>query len=201
MPRSKQPAKSAAAVLTDESYEIEVDTPEVASTPKTQKRPRQVPTKEVVSTGFESILTMIDEELLRIKEEREPALKGTTRFLRSVAQRMRALSKQASRVMKQKGTKTRKATGNCGFEKPVPISTELAKFCQWAPEELKSRVDVTKYICNYIAEHSLQNPADRREIRPDNKLKKLLGYSPKPDEVLRYYNIQSCLKQKNHFPK
>ena len=103
--------------------------------------------------------------------------------------------------MKQKSPKKRKAPGNGGFEKPVPISSELARFCHWSDEDLKSRVDVTKFICDYIAEHNLQNPDDRRQIRPDNKLKKLLGYDPKKQDVLRYYTIQTCLKDRGHFLK
>jgi chromatin remodeling complex protein RSC6 len=201
MPRTNQPANSAAAALPDETYDTQSDTPDTTNLTQKQRRPRQIPTKEGVVAGFDSIITTIEGELQRIKEVREPVPKGTTKFLRSVAQQVKALCKQASRVMKEKGPKTRKVVSNCGFEKPVPISTELAKFCQWEPDQLKSRVDVTKYICKYIADHNLQNPDDRRQIRPDNKLKRLLGYDSRQDDVLRYYNIQSCLKQKNHFPK
>ncbi len=200
MPRAKQLTK-AAAVHQDDDQSDAPGTPDTTEPTQKQPRSRQTPTKEGVAAGFDNIVTMIDDELQRIKETREPVPKGTTKFLRGVVQQIKALSKQANRVMKQKGPKTRKAASNCGFEKPVPISTELAKFCQWAPNELKSRVDVTKYICKYISDHNLQNPEDRRQIRPDNKLKKLLGYDPKQDDVLRYYNIQTCLKQKNHFPK
>lgn len=196
MPQTKQLTKAAA--LQDDDQSDAPETPD--TTEQKQPRSRQTPTKEGVTEGFDNIVTMIDNELQRIKETREPVPKGTTKFLRSIVQQIKALSKQANRVMKKKGPKTRKAS-NCGFEKPVPISSELAKFCQWAPHELKSRVDVTKYICKYISDHNLQNPEDRRQIRPDNKLKKLLGYDPKHDDVLRYYNIQTCLKQKNHFPK
>ncbi len=198
MAHIKQLTKAAALQDDDQS-----DAPETPDTTElTQKKPRshQTHTKEGVTDGFDNIVTMIDDELQRIKEAREPVPKGTTKFLRSVVQQIKALSKQANRVMKKKGPKTRKAS-NCGFEKPVPISAELARFCQWAPNDLKSRVDVTKYICKYISDHNLQNPEDRRQIRPDNKLKKLLGYDPEHGDVLRYYNIQTCLKQKNHFPK
>ena len=191
MPNSKQ------ALAAEEPCETETITPDPAKT----RRTRQVVTKETVEQGFEDIVTSITEELQRIKQTREPVPRGTTKFLRGIAQKLKQLSKHATRVMKQKTAKTRKTTSNCGFEKPVTISTELAKFCQWSADDLKSRVDVTKYICKYIEDHNLQNPDDRRQILPDNKLKKLLGYDPKKQDVLRYYDIQSCLKQKNHFPK
>ena len=76
----------------------------------------------------------------------------------------------------------------------------MAKFTGWNATELKSRVDVTKYLCNYIKEHNLQNPEDKRQIIPDAKLAKLIKYdSKKENEPLRYYSLQRFLKP--HFLK
>ena len=106
--------------------------------------------------------------------------------------------------MKQKPSKIKKLTErnntNSGFLKPVSISKEMSTFAGWKPDELHSRVDVTKYICNYIKENNLQNPDDKRQITPDAKLKKLLNYTVKDGEPpLKYYSLQTYLKQ--HFPK
>jgi chromatin remodeling complex protein RSC6 len=104
------------------------------------------------------------------------------------------------RVIKPKKTQSQRTTTNSGFLKPVMISGEMANFTGWNPKELRSRVEVTKYICDYIKEHNLQDPTDRRQIKPDSKLQKLLGYNPKTsDQALRYYSLQTHLKQ--HFPK
>jgi hypothetical protein len=68
------------------------------------------------------------------------------------------------------------------------------------PDDLKSRVDVTKFLCNYIRENNLQNPTDKRQIVPDAKLSKLIKYdSKKESEPLRYYSLQKFLKP--HFMK
>jgi hypothetical protein len=83
--------------------------------------------------------------------------------------------------------------------KPVHISKELAKFTGWDHNELRSRVDVTKYICNYIKEKNLQDPTDKRNIRveDDGNLKKLLKYDGKDKKPLTYYRLQTYLK--SHF--
>ena len=83
----------------------------------------------------------------------------------------------------------------------MKISKELAKFAGWPEEELHSRTDVTKYICNYIKENGLQG--DKNEIKLDNKLRKLLGPHPRKDldKPLRWCDIQTGLKDQNHFPK
>ena len=191
----EQARKSESAVKTKGVKEVEVEQTKT-------RRPRHVPTKESVMDDFNEISVLIEEEITRLKETRDNTtmVKEVTKFLRGMNKQVKNLSKHTARIMKQKTTSTRKKN-NSGFEKPVKISSELAKFCQWSEDELKSRVDVTKYICNYIAENNLQNPKDRRQIQPDNKLRRLLGYNPKAQDVLKYYNIQTCLKDQNHFPK
>ena len=116
---------------------------------------------------------------------------------------MKILKNQSSRLIKSKKSssvssdKTNKVSG---FLKPVKISKEMAKFTGWDANELKSRVDVTKYLCDYIKVHNLQNPEDRRQIIADSKLSKLLKYDSKTEtSPLTYFLIQKCLK--NHFIK
>ena len=95
------------------------------------------------------------------------------------------------------GKKPKKRTNvNSGFLKQVPISSEMAKFIGCASSDLKSRVEVTKSICSYIKDNNLQNPADKRQIMPDAKLKKLLRVKSS-DDPLTYYRVQS--KIKHHF--
>lgn len=87
---------------------------------------------------------------------------------------------------------------NSGLLKPVPISDEMAKFAGWERGSLKSRTEVTKFICNYIKTNGLNNDSDRRQIKVDDKLGSLLKYDPVTStEPLTYYRIQTYLK--HHF--
>jgi chromatin remodeling complex protein RSC6 len=70
----------------------------------------------------------------------------------------------------------------------------MADFAGWDPSELKSRVDVTRYLCAYIRENGLQNPDDRRKIVVDNKLKDLLNYGDNESEPLTYPNLQRVIQ-------
>ena len=154
-------------------------------------------TPESVLDLFNDLIGNIDDEIKRIKES-PIKIKGC-KFLHSIKRRVITLRTQHRRILKQK-RKPQRANRNYGFQKPVPISEELAEFTGWPKNELRSRVDVTKYICDYIYENNLQNPQDRRQIIPDDKLQKLLGFNPKKSkEPLKYYTIQTCLKNQGHF--
>ena len=76
------------------------------------------------------------------------------------------------------------------FLTPVDVSEEMSRFAGWKPKINKSRVDITKCICDYIRINNLQNPQDRRFIIPDNKLNELLGY---PEPPLSYLKMQTCI--------
>lgn len=39
---------------------------------------------------------------------------------------------------------------NSGLQKPLKISKEMADFAGWNYDELHSRVDVTKVVCEYV---------------------------------------------------
>lgn len=154
-----------------------------------------------IITNIDEIIANIETEIDNIREG--ISTKGGIKFLRSVNKNVKALRTKTFRVMKQKPPKVKNVSNrnntNSGFLKPVSISKEMSTFAGWKPDELHSRVDVTKYICNYIKENNLQNPDDKRQITPDAKLKKLLNYTTKGGEPLKYYSLQTCLKQ--HFPK
>ena len=156
--------------------------------------------EETVVQSFADLVTLINME---IATSTVAGTRTTTnKFLRVINKNIKLLEVHTLRVIKQNIRKPKKTVtkNNSGFLKPVGISADMAKFTGWNPEELHSRVEVTKYICNYIKENGLQDPQDRRMIKPDGKLQKLLGYESKSsDDPLRYYSLQTHLKQ--HFPK
>ena len=177
-----------------EGDDVDVDVDVGEDDSKGEKKSRRVPTKESVAAGFEDLITVIDEEIERLRESQQKS-KGI-KFLRSLGKKVKTLRGHTLRVMKQKQKTNRKNNTNSGFLTPVKISSEMAKFTGWKPEDLKSRVDVTKYLCNYIRENKLQNPEDRRQIVADKKLAKLLDYN-EGDKPLTYYRIQTYMKK--HF--
>ena len=63
-------------------------------------------------------------------------------------------------------------------------------------DELISRTDVTKRIHEYCKAKDLQNPADKRQIKPDASLRKLLKMNK--DDDLTFFNLQKFMKV--HFP-
>lgn len=161
-----------------------------------EKKKRRVPTKESLPAEFDELVAVVQEEIERLRKSTGKQ-KGV-KFLRSLNKRIKTLRSHSVRVMKQKHKTNRTNNTNSGFLKPVQLSKEMAKFTGWDHNEPRSRVDVTKYICNYIRENNLQNPEDRRQILADKKLANLLGYDSKSDgKPLTYYRIQTYMKK--HF--
>ena len=196
MPRGKKKTTTTSATAQAAQVEEEVVLEEEVQVKTTTKR--RTPTRDTVLAELDEVLASIDTEITSIREGNSKN-KGI-KVLRSIAKKIKVAKAHAARVMKQKKRTARKGNQNSGFLKPVSISKEMAKFTGWNPSELKSRVQVTKFICDYIKEKGLQNPEDRREIVPDTKLRKLLGYDKKKaTQPLRYYSLQTYLKR--HFNK
>jgi chromatin remodeling complex protein RSC6 len=194
--KAKAKAKAKKEKVVEEVEPEVSDVEDTVDDASSVKKKRLVPTKETVATEFDDLVGVIDEEIARLRES--PGKAKGVKFLRSLGKKVKSLRGHSVRVMKQKQKTNRKNNTNSGFLKPVIISKDMAKFTGWNPEELRSRVDVTKYICKYIRDNDLQNPDDRRQILADKKLAKLLEYSADDDEKpLTYYRIQTYMKK--HF--
>ena len=179
---------------------VEENTDSVDSTTDVKVRKRRVVSKESVQTDFTAVIESLDQE---IERQRSAGTKGgNVRFLRSLRKKMVRLQKDAHKVsnMKRRNPNRAKNTSS-GFMKPVKISKDMTRFTGWNESELKSRVDVTRYICNYVREHDLQNPEDRRQIVPDKKLRSLLKLDKASlkAEPLTYYSLQKKIQP--HFIK
>lgn len=103
--------------------------------------------------------------------------------------------KQQKRAIVKKQTKGNRKPS--GFAEASPISKELCEFMGKDTGATVARTEVTKFICNYIKQNSLVNDDNKREIKPDNKLKHLLGTDN--DTVVTYFNIQRFMNK--HFIK
>ena len=144
---------------------------------------------------------MVEAEIVSMRDSANKT-KGV-KFLRTLNKRIKSLKAQVARIKQRTSSKVVSSSTNgtnSGFLKPVKISSDMAKFTGWDKDELKSRVQVTKYLCAYIKDNNLQNPEDKRQIIADSKLQKLLKYDPKKEtEPLTYFRLQNKLK--GHFNK
>ena len=199
----KTVAKEPVAEVIVPEVQTEVVQPPVESSEDTivedSQSKRGAPTRDNVLQSFDEIIKSIETEMETLREG-DTKNRGV-KFLRTLNKRIKVLKNQSSRIIKDKRVSAKKGTNNnSGFLKPVKISTEMAKFTGWDKDELKSRVDVTKFLCDYIRNNNLQNPKDKRQILADGKLQKLLKYDPKKEtEPLTYFKLQSSLK--GHFIK
>jgi hypothetical protein len=113
--------------------------------------------------------------------------------IKNIAKYSSRVSKNADKTTKRKkNAKTRPS----GFEKPTPISDELAVFFGKELGSLMARTEVSKQIHEYVMTQKLQNEKNRRIIHPDPKLKQLLNVN---NDELTYFNLQKYLKF--HFKK
>ena len=185
-----------------QKQEVEADVDvDVEVEQETKTRVRKAVDKESVMNTFDELIQSIENEIESLRENgnaKNGRVNGV-KFLRSTNKTLKTLRTHSNRLMKIRKKNTDRANGqNSGFLKEVPISKELSEFTGWPKETLASRVQVTKFICNYIKENDLQNPSDRREINPDKKLAKLLDIKYNSKTPLKYYSIQTHLKP--HFP-
>ena len=166
----------------------------VTEDPVSEKRRRDV-TRETVERDFDDLLRMLSEETQHIQSTEGKNSSVSVKLLRQLVKRVKSLKSDTQRVSKQRTRSSRPVNTSSGFMKPVKISKEMSKFVGWNPEELKSRVSITKALCQYIKDNDLQNPEDRRQIVPDSKLAKLLNYDQKVDgKPLTYYYLQQKIQ-------
>jgi chromatin remodeling complex protein RSC6 len=117
---------------------------------------------------------------------------------------VRKLQKNVTRQVRESNKKNRKRrvqTGDSkrppsGFAKPALISDSLCQFLGKPTGTEMARTEVTKYLTQYIKQHSLQDAENKRRINCDSALKSLLNVSD-GDEVT-YFNLQRYMKP--HFP-
>ena len=185
-------------VIEEEPVVAQAETEPATVTEETEK-----PTVKRRTHSRESVLELIDElagtveaEITALRTGERPRGVGI-KALRSTLKKVKLVRTAAAKVMKSRTTAKREPNSQSGFLKPVVLSKEMADFTGWDPKGLHSRVDVTKFLCNYIKENDLQNHSDRRVILADDKLANLLGWDKNSDVDLTYYRMQTQMK--NHF--
>ena len=136
--------------------------------------------------------------------EVQDKLKAAMAIIKELSGQVSRLEKRVTRDQKimnkkMKGKVKRVVDPNkppSGFAKPGKVSEELATFLGLGKDELIARTEVTKRITQYCKDKNLQNPADKRHIKADASLRKLLKMSK--DDDLTFFNLQKFMKI--HFP-
>ena len=176
----------------------------VKSAPKTEPVQEVAPVQETVAPVSTEEPVVNDtpylEEFTAVVTELDNAM--TT--IRNLKARLQKLEKQVHRdhkvMAKKLRGRPRKARDpnapKSGFARPGPVSDEMRKFLSLSKDEQISRTDVTKRIHQYCKDKNLQNPSDKRHIKADASLRKLLKMSK--DDELTFFNLQTYLKV--HFP-
>jgi len=188
----KQPKQAEPLVETTEQSSEESETTTQSST---EKRSRKVVNQDTLRSDLEQLKQQVEDEIQRLRSS-EQKNKGV-KFLKNVNRSLKVLHSDLNKVLKSKVKTVRSKNTSSGFMKPVKISSEMALFTSWDSSNLYSRVDVTKFLCKYIKDNSLQNPEDRRQILCDEKLASLLKIDTVNSAPLTYPGLQQYIQQ--HF--
>jgi chromatin remodeling complex protein RSC6 len=112
------------------------------------------------------------------------------RLEKRVARLQKDADKRKRRVKKPVEGEEAKPRKPSIFELPTPLSNELCSFLGRPSGSKESRSNVTKAITTYVKEKNLK---DKHTIKPDSKLKALLGVADA--DVLTYFNLQRYLNR------
>jgi len=191
-PKTKKPVKTAPA----KAASVQEPAPAPA--------PVQEPVAPVAPVTTEAPVvndTPYLEEFTSVIVELDNAM-NTIRMLKTRLQKLEKQVHRDTKALNKKanGKRARKPRDpnapKSGFAKEGPVSDEMRKFLGLKKDELISRTDVTKRIHEYCKSKDLQNPADKRHIKADASLRKLLKMSK--DDDLTFFNLQKFMKV--HFP-
>tara|TARA_Y100000389_G_scaffold3804_1_gene3659 strand:- start:371 stop:850 length:480 start_codon:yes stop_codon:yes gene_type:complete len=154
--------------------------------------------KDTILSDFDSLLGQIEEQIETIKASEVKSPVGV-KYFKSLNKSLKQLRGDVGKNIKVKRQMSTDMSKTSGFLKPVSVSNEVSTFAGWSKGEQHSRVDVTKFICEYVKKNDLQNPKDRRQILPDKKLRSLLKLKENENEPLTYYSLQRHIQP--HFIK
>ena len=149
-------------------------------------------TETVVNTSTETNSETLDSKYHNEFNDLRTQLEVIINNAKDSLSLLRKLEKSVNKDLKKKKKKVAS-----GFAKPCKISKDLSKFLGTSNDELVARTHVTKCITTYIKDNSLFDPKNKRNIKPDSKLKSLLNYDGITDNQITYFNLQKALK--HHF--
>jgi len=202
-----------------EAVEVKEPSVKVAKTQKVKSKDVELATESVESdggvsgessSGTESSIRSRLESILKSNTDRISELKSQNVELKKLQKehevQLKLASKKKKKVVDPNAPK-RKATG---FAAKGKISPELHQFLKQfnvGDDELLSRIDVARYMSEYIKTNNLVDPDHSKEFIPDAALKALITPAesrrvkddPSSPLVYKSFEIQKHLK--HHFIK
>lgn len=169
-----------------ESKESSEVPPEETKSGKDQKKKAIY---EELKEDLDELLNCILQDISEAKAAKNKGLQTTLKSYEKILRRIKTNMKK----VEPKEKKTTVRSQPSGFNKPLPIAKELADFSGWNQDDLKSRTDVTKFLCKYVKDNNLQNPDHRKTIIPDDKLCKILRYDRATQPLLTYSTMQKYI--------
>jgi chromatin remodeling complex protein RSC6 len=148
------------------------------------------PVKEVVEE------TPVEESVVSPLAELSGKISAFASLVKETQAALKVLTKEYDRMKKMVEKTERKRanarTSPSGFAKPTKISDEMCAFLGVDKGTEMSRTEVTRRINAYVKANNLNDPANKRIIKPDPKLKKVLA--TKDDDVISYFSLQRHIK-------
>jgi len=193
IPKTKKSKKTSDVPKTTEDVVLTV--PNVTEDPVLSKT-ENVSSADEESPSEESSIEILFNKLVNQFQDIQTVMKtlqSNLKVLQKEVLRDRKESKKKTDKKAAKKNSDKKRTPS-GFAKPGPISDDLAKFLGLPSGSQLARTEVTTKVIAYVKEFNLQNPANKKQIIPDEKLKVLLEPG---DNVITFFNLQTFLKK--HF--
>jgi len=192
-PAPKMAPKTDAAVKTEKAVK-----PVAVKAAKSAASPPASPPAEAVEAveGAEAVVPAVDHiaEMATLLVSILSQVKEAQAKLKIIVKESDKMKKTIDKAEKKRA---KARTSPNGFAKPAKISNEMCDFLGVDRGTELSRTEVTRRITAYIKTNNLVNPKNRREIKPDAKLKKVLEVGPNDD--VTYFVLQRYLSK--HFIK
>ena len=201
----KTPSKKSSSKKTSKTTSVKVAAPVMAPEPVKVEEPEPVKVEtpapvEVAAPGdevsphaaIEQQFASLTEKLVALRAMETSLMSELKALHKSTLKHLKTMSKKKKRTPSDKKNRT-----PSGFAKPTKMSQELCKFLNKPEGTEMARTEVTKYITQYVKDHDLQTPQNRREIKCDKSLKALLNVED--DTTVTYFNLQKYMKV--HFMK
>lgn len=193
------PAKVVKKTSTKKTEEVDQPVQETVSTPVLeQSAPVQESSAPVVadSSAEESNTEVLFNKLIAQFQDVQLVMKTLHSNLKvlqkEVLKEKKENKKKSVKLSKKKSDKKRSPSG---FAKPALVTDDLASFMGVPSGSQLARTDVTSNVIAYVMSSKLQNPENKKQIIPDEKLRNLL--KPKEGDVITFFNLQTYLK--HHF--